>query len=123
MSDEFKILAQAFPEDTDEADFYRVPIPDSARDDKTQTLVTSLTVCSHGGVGEDSSFRLRLKQEITGFVIPDDDKQWLFFDAEILAGEERTLSLGLALPGDALLKIRSEHADRLSFNLVGIEVT
>ena len=120
MSDDFRVLAQAFPDSTDELAFYRVPIPAFANDLTTQTLVTSLTICSHGG---DSSFRLRLKQERTGFVIPDDDKQWLFFDTPIPAGEERVLGLGLALAGDASLTIRSEHIDRLSFNLIGVEIT
>ena len=129
MSDDFRILAQVFPTDTNETDLYRVPVPQgsgtvgdsgSASLSATQTLVTSLTVCSHGA---PSSFRVRLKQERTGFVIPDHDKQWLFYDTPIAANDEKTMALGLALPGDASLTVRSGDASRLSFNLVGIEVT
>ena len=141
MADTFKILSQTMPDDTSETLAYTVPSQElgevtssaasgaytvsyepKAVSRNVQTIVTSIIICNHHSGALTYSIRLK-EAAASGGDYADNDKEWLFKTTAITNANTQILSLGLGLSGGNLIKVQSSLADKLSFTIMGIEVT
>jgi len=137
MADRFAILGQAFPtvawsSASDEVELYSVPLvaegtvgsePKSVAF-QTQTIVSSIIVCSQAAVNP-IGFYVRLRKYLvsTGALDDLDDKQFLFHKTDVGPNKTQILSVALTLsPGDKI-SVGTETGSLLSFTAMGIEVT
>ena len=138
MADRFAILGQAFPTgvwsapETNEVELYQVPLvaegtvgsePKSVAF-QTQTIVSSIIVCSQASVNP-VGFYVRLRKYLvsTGALDGLDEKQFLFHNTDVGPNKTQILSVALTLsPGDKI-SVGTETGSKLSFTAMGIEVT
>tara|TARA_R110002167_G_scaffold217470_1_gene422260 strand:- start:327 stop:737 length:411 start_codon:yes stop_codon:yes gene_type:complete len=136
MPDSYKILAQILPANTSENLAYTVPVPAAATvasttsspftvqvapkavSDNTYTVVSSIIICNlHSGA---VTYDIRLKAASAD---GDNDKEMIFKTVSLANGKSHVLSLGMGLSSGNLIKVKSSVASKLSFTLMGIEVT
>lgn len=109
MADTFKVLAQSTPSATTLTDIYTVP-------SSTSTITSTIVVCNRGG--GDTTYRIAVA--VAGAA--DATKQYLAYDAAILANESLALRYKLTLAATDVVRVYAGNAN-LSFNLYGMEVT
>jgi len=110
MPEALKILGQASPADTNEADLYTVPA-------LTQATISSITVCNR--TTQATTFRIAVA--VAGELSAA--KQFIFYDQELDANSTFTITIGITLAATDKLRIRSGAANALTFNVFGIEVS
>lgn len=144
MADNYKILAQFLPSNNSaEHVVYTVPsaaattiasttsspfnvqVAPKAVSAQTHTIISSIIVCNvHSGA---VTYNIRLKEAAAGSggggTFPDDDKEMLFYTTSVPAAKTHVLSLGLGLSAGNLLKVKISVASKMSFTVMGIEVT
>jgi hypothetical protein len=153
LPDRYKILSQILPSDTNEALAYTVPYPVSTTVESqtsptfvvtvankslfnvTQTIISSIIICNqHSG---DVSYDIRLKTDAAslpnasgsstsspaGTAIANNDKEMLFKSNVVPTANTDILSLGLGLSGGNQIWIKSSVASKLSFTIMGVEIT
>jgi hypothetical protein len=137
VADNYKILAQFLPSNNSaEHVVYTVPsaaattiasttsspfnvqVAPKAVSAQTHTIISSIIVCNvHSGA---VTYNIRLK-ESSG--VGDNDKEMLFYTTSIPAAKTHVLSLGLGLSAGNLIKVKISVASKMSFTVMGIEVT
>lgn len=106
----YKVLAQAFPTATTQADLYTVP-------SATQAISSQLVVCNQ--TTAPASFRVSVA--IAGAA--DASAQYLFYDVTVDATDTLFFDLGITLAATDKVRIKVNTASSLSFVLFGTEVT
>ena len=136
MADNYKILAQILPADTNENTAYTVPsaaattvqsttsspftvqVAPKAVSDQTYAIISSVIICNlHSGA---VTYDMRLKESSSA---GDNDKEMLFKTISLSNGKSHVLSLGMGLSAGNLIKVKSSVASKLAFTFMGIEVT
>jgi len=105
-----KILGQLSPADTNEGTLYTVP-------GSKETVISSVSICNY--TATDRKFRVRVKVAAAG----DADKEWLYYDQVAAANDTYIATVGLTLAAGDLIKIRSDAANALAFQVFGDEKT
>ena len=106
----YKVLAQSAPTNTSLTDIYTVGASTSA-------AATALTICNQTGTA--ATFRVSVA--VAGAA--DVAKQYLFYDASCPANSTITVEVGLTLATTDVLRVKTNTANALSFNLFGTEIT
>lgn len=106
----YKVLAQAFPTSTTQADLYTVP-------SATQSISSQLVVCNQ--TTSPASFRVSVA--IAGAA--DASAQYLFYDVTVDPTDTLFFDLGITLAATDKVRIKVNTASSLSFVLFGTEVT
>jgi hypothetical protein len=104
----YKVLGQATPAATTEADLYTVPA-------STETIVSSLVVANRGA----ASATYRISVSVDGAATAN--KDYLIYDATINANSVVALTLGITIDGTDKIRVYASTAD-LSFNAFGSEI-
>jgi hypothetical protein len=109
MADTLKILAQSNPNAATLTDAYTVPSATSA-------IVSTGTVCNRSA----TPTKFRIAVAVAGAA--DDNKQYLYYDVEILGNDTFAFTLGLTLAATGVIRVYATLAT-LSFNFFGQELT
>lgn len=136
MPQDYKILAQIMPDDTNEHTAYTVPsasattvtsttsspfsvaVAPKSVSSNTHAIVSSVVVCNLHSGSETYDIRLKSASGVT-----DNNKEKLFHNTAIATGKTHVLSLGMGISAGNLLKVKSSTADHISFTIMGVEVT
>jgi hypothetical protein len=136
VADNYKILAQILPSDTNENTAYTVPVAAATTvasttsspftvqvapkslSPKTYSIISSIIICNlHSGA---VTYDIRLKVAAS---VGDNDKEMLFKTVSLSNGKTHILSPGMGLSAGNLIKVKSSVASKLAFTFMGIEVT
>tara|TARA_R110002020_G_scaffold234820_4_gene446919 strand:- start:720 stop:1049 length:330 start_codon:yes stop_codon:yes gene_type:complete len=109
MADAIKVLGQLAPSATTTEILYTVP-------NLAQTTVSSLVVCNRNAGNQ--TFRVSIHVDGAGA----DNKQYLYYDKQVLANDSVTVVIGITLNQADVVKVYASNAD-LSFNIFGVETT
>ncbi len=109
MADTFKVLAQVNPLAATLTDAYTVP-------GATQTVISSIVVANRGG----ATIQFRISIAVGGAA--DNNKQYLFFDVDLLKRSSQTVVLGISLATTDVVRVYTNTATA-SFNIFGVEVS
>lgn len=106
MAQTLKVLGQAAPSTTTEADLYVVPA-------LTSVAVSSIVVCNRGTA---TSFRIYIA--VAGAATAN--KMYLYYDVPIAANDTFIATIGITLGAADVVRVYAGSAD-LSFNIFGAE--
>ncbi len=110
MADTLKVLGQAAPADTNNADLYTVP-------EDIQTTVSSLVACNL--TGNTPSFRVAVRP--LGATVASE--HYIYYDKALAANDSVFIIIGITLSDDDVITIRSSAADEIAFTLFGVETS
>jgi hypothetical protein len=110
MADTLKVLGQAAPADTNNADLYTVP-------ENTQTTVSSLVACNL--TGNTPSFRVAVRP--LGATVGNEN--YIYYDKALAANDSVFIIIGITLSDDDVVTVRSSAADEIAFTLFGVETS
>jgi hypothetical protein len=110
MATEYKILGQAAPANTSNADLYTVGTG-------VQTVVSTISVTND--TGSEATFRIFIRQDgaTAGAV------NALYYDAPLAANSTLLITAGLTLGAGDVITVRSGTSDALGFQAFGSEVS
>lgn len=109
MAESYKVLAQVNPLAATLTDAYTVPAVTSA-------VISSLVVANRGA----ATIKYRISVAVAGAA--DNNKQYLFFDVEILKRSSVSVVLGITLQTTDVIRVQTDAATT-SFNIFGVEIT
>jgi hypothetical protein len=109
MAQAYKTLGQVAPGAATLTTLYTVPA-------STSTVVSTITVCNTAAVA--TTYRLSIQIAAAA----DNVKQYIAYDAPILANETRSYTLGITLATTDVLKCYATLAT-VSFSAFGAEIT
>ena len=104
----YKILGQAAPAATTEADLYTVPA-------STQTIVSTIVIGNRAATA--ATYRI----SVSAAGAATANKDYLIYDASLAANSTTALTLGITLGATDKVRVYASSAD-LSFNAFGIEL-
>ena len=110
MPTTYKILGQAAPANTDDADLYTVPA-------LTQAVISSLSVTND--TGTSATFRINLR--VNGAAVSAANA--LYFDAPLAANSTILITAGLTLGAGDVVTVRSGTSNALTFQAFGSEIS
>ena len=110
MADTLKVLGQAAPADTNNADLYTVP-------EDTQTTVSSLVACNL--TGNTPSFRVAVRP--LGASV--ENEHYIYYGKVMAANDSIFIIIGITLSDGDVITVRSSAADEISFSLFGVETS
>ena len=110
MPQTHKVLGQASPADTNNANLYTVG-------SGTQAIVS--TICVANITSTAATFRIACRP--AGATVAN--QHWIAYDAAIPANDSLTLTLGISLAATDVLTVRSGTANALAFSAFGVEIT
>lgn len=109
MAQAYKVLAQSAPSATTNTDLLTVGAGKSV-------VASTLSVCNRGATA--ATYRVAVRPSGAGIA----NQHYMIYDANILAKDTVTLSVGLTLAATDVVTVRSSTAD-LSFSLFGAEIS
>lgn len=109
MATTYKVLGQAAPADTDNADLYTVPAG-------TQTVVSTISVTNDTGTAATFRIYVRKNGAAAGAV------NALYFDAPLAANSTLLATAGITLGAGDIITVRTGTADALGFQAFGSEI-
>ena len=110
MPQTHKVLGQAAPADTNNANVYTVP-------SATQAIVSTITVANITTAA--ATFRIAVRP--AGATVAN--QHWIAYDVSLGGGDAVTLTLGVTLGATDVLTVRSSTANALAFSAFGVEIT
>ena len=110
MAQTHKVLGQAAPTGTSNADLYTAPSATSA-------IVSSITVSNITTTA--ATFRIAVRP--AGAAIAN--QHWLAYDVSLGGADSITLTLGITLAATDVVTVRSGTANALAFSAFGVEIT
>lgn len=110
MATTYKVLGQAAPADTDNADLYTVPA-------STQAVVSTLSVTNDTTSSATFRVYVRVAGAAAGAV------NTLFYDTTLAGNTSAFFTVGLTLGAGDVLTVRSGTANAFTFQAFGSEVT
>lgn len=110
MAINYKILGQAHPATTAEADVYTVPAA-------TETIVSTLTITNVTASSANARVWARINGAATAHV------NAIIFDAPVAANTTAAFTLGLTLDATDIISVRSSTGNTLTFQLFGSEIS
>jgi len=105
----YRVLGQSAPSATTATTIYTVP-------SSTQTVVSSITVCNRSA--SNATYRISIRPD--GAVLAN--QHYLIYDAQVLANDTVTLTLGITMDAADVLEVYASSAE-ISFNLFGSEIS
>tara|TARA_R110000803_G_C11841845_1_gene304693 strand:- start:239 stop:568 length:330 start_codon:yes stop_codon:yes gene_type:complete len=109
MTDVIKVLGQLDAAATTTEVLYTTP-------DLTVTTISSFVACNRSGSAQ--TFRLSVHVNNAGA----DNKQFLYYDKQIIANDTLTAVIGITLGQGDVMKVYSSSTD-VSFNVFGVETS
>ena len=110
MADTLKVLGQAAPADTNNADLYTVP-------DDTMTTVSSLVACNL--TGNTPNFRVAVRP-LGATVV---NEHYIYYGKAMAANDSVFVIIGITLQDGDVITVRSSAADEIAFSLFGVETS
>jgi hypothetical protein len=110
MPQAHKVLGQASPADTSNANLYTVA-------SATQAIVS--TICVANLTSTAATFRIACRP--AGATV--ENQHWIAYDVSLGGNDSITLTLGIALAATDVLTVRSGTANALAFSAFGVEIT
>ncbi len=110
MATTYKVLGQAAPADTNNANLYTVPAA-------TQAVVSTLSVTNDTAASATFRVYVRVAGAAAGAI------NTLFFDTPLAANSSAFFTVGLTLGAGDILTVRSGTASAFTFQAFGSEVT
>lgn len=110
MPTNYKVLGQAAPANTNDANLYTVPA-------STQTVVSTISITND----TTSAATFRIYTRVNGAAASAINA--LYFDAPLAANSTLLVTSGLTLGAGDIITVRSSVADALTFQAFGSEVT
>jgi hypothetical protein len=110
MPQTHKVLGQAAPEDTNNANVYTVP-------SATQSIVSTISVANITTTA--ASFRIAVRP--AGATIAN--QHWIAYDVSLGGNDAITLTLGVTLATTDVITVRSSVSNALAFSIFGVEIT
>lgn len=110
MPQTHRVLGQAAPSSTSNADIYTVP-------SSTQAIVSTISVANLTTAA--ATFRIAVRP--AGATVAN--QHWIAYDVSLGGGDAITLTLGVTLAATDVLTVRSGTANALAFSAFGVEIT
>jgi hypothetical protein len=110
MAIAYKVLGQAHPATTADADLYTVPAA-------TETIVSTLTITNVTGTAANARVWARINGAATAHL------NAIIYDAPIAANTTAAFTLGLTLDATDIISVRSSVGNTLTFQLFGSEIS
>lgn len=110
MPQTHKVLGQAAPADTNDANVYTVP-------SATQSIVSTISVANI--TTSAASFRIAVRP--AGATIAN--QHWIAYDVSLGGNDAITLTLGVTLATTDVITVRSSVSNALAFSVFGVEIT
>lgn len=110
MPQTHKVLGQASPADTSNANLYTVG-------SGTEAIVS--TICVANLTSTAATFRIACRP--AGATVAN--QHWIAYDVSLGGNDSITLTLGIALAAADVLTVRSGTANALAFSAFGVEIT
>lgn len=109
MPTAYKVLGQAEYDGTGEDTLYTVPA-------STQAVCSTLAVCNKASSNQTFDVRIKVNNAA------DDDKQYLIFEAPVLAKDTLFITIGVTLGAGDVVTVKASSAD-VTFQLFGSELS
>ena len=106
----YKILGQAAPADTNNADLYTVPA-------STESIISTIAVANV--TATEATYRIYVRQ--AGAAAANNNA--LVLDASVGANSTTVIGIGITLAATDVVTVKSSVADALTFHAYGTEVT
>jgi len=110
MPQTHRVLGQAAPADTNNADLYTTPAA-------TQAIVSTVTVANITATA--ATFRIAVRPAGASIA----NQHWIAYDVSLGGADAVTLTLGVTLAATDVLTVRSGTANALAFSAFGVEIT
>jgi hypothetical protein len=110
MPQTHKVLGQAAPSDTNNANIYTAP-------SGTQAIVSTITVANLTAAA--ATFRIAVRP--AGATAAN--QHWIAYDVSLGGADAVTLTLGVTLGETDVITVRSGTANALAFSAFGVEIT
>ena len=110
MADTLKVLGQAAPADTNNADLYTVP-------DATVTTVSSIVACNI--TGNTPNFRIAVRP--SGAAVANE--HYIYYGKALAANDSVFTIIGVTLSENDVITVRSSAADEIAFSIFGVETS
>jgi hypothetical protein len=110
MPQAHKVLGQAAPADTSNANIYTAGTG-------VQAIVSTITVANI--TGSAATFRIACRPAAAAVA----NQHWIAYDASVPANDSLTLTLGISLAATDVLTVRSGTANAIAFSVFGVEIT
>jgi hypothetical protein len=110
MPTNYKVLGQAAPANTNNADIYTAP-------SGTQAVVSTIAIANTGLVGASARMYVRVGGATASAA------NAIFFDVPVPSNSTNALTLGITLGPSDVLTVRSSIANALTFHAFGIEIS
>ena len=109
MPTTYKVLGQVEYDGSGEDTLYTVPA-------STQSVCSTLAVCNKSSSNQTFDVRIKVNNAA------DNDKQYLIFEAPVLAKDTLFITIGVTLGAGDVVTVKSSSAD-VTFQLFGTELT
>ena len=109
MADTLKVLGQAAPADTNNADLYTVP-------DDTVTTVSSIVACNI--TGNTPNFRIAVRP--SGATVAN--QHYIYYGKALAANDTEFIIIGITLSENDVITIYASSGD-MSFSIFGVETS
>ena len=109
MADTLKVLGQAAPADTNNADLYTVP-------DATVTTVSSIVACNI--TGNTPNFRIAVRP--SGATVANE--HYIYYGKSVAANDTTFIIVGITLSENDVITIYASSGD-MSFSIFGVETS
>ena len=109
MADTLKVLGQAAPADTNNADLYTVP-------DATVTTVSSIVACNI--TGNTPNFRIAVRP--SGATVANE--HYIYYGKSVAANDTTFIIVGITLSENDVVTIYASSGD-MSFSIFGVETS
>lgn len=109
MPTAYKVLGQVEYDGTGEDTLYTVP-------SSTEAVCSTLAVCNKGSSNQTFDVRIKINNAA------DDDKQYLIFEAPVLAKDTLFITIGVTLGAGDVMTVKSSTTDA-TFQLFGSELS
>lgn len=110
MAINYKILGQAHPAGTTEADVYTVP-------SATQAIISTLSITNVTGSSANARVWVRVAGATTAHV------NAILFDVPVAANSVAAFTLGLTLGATDVVSVKTSTGNSLTFQLFGSEIS
>jgi len=110
MADTLKVLGQAAPADTNNADLYTVP-------DATVTTVSSIVACNI--TGNTPNFRIAVRP--SGATVANE--HYIYYGKVLAANDSVFTIIGITLSDSDVITVRSSASDEIAFSIFGVETS
>ena len=109
MADTLKVLGQAAPADTNNADLYTVP-------DATVTTVSSIVACNI--TGNTPNFRIAVRP--SGATVANE--HYIYYGKSVAANDTVFIIVGITLSENDVITVYASSGD-MSFSIFGVETS